>query len=284
MTTTASNPQLSERDFDRVCDLIYRTVGIHLVPAKKTMIELRLRRRLQALGYDSFQAYCEFLFGKGRDAELTPLIDVVTTNKTDFFREPAHFDYLTGTVLPGLSAGFDRPLAVWSAGCSSGQEPYTLAMVLSDYGERQESDYGFEILATDISTRVLDRARLGIYDTEAVAPLPAALRQRYVLRSRQRDNPAVRIAPEIRIRVTFRRLNLMDSDYRLPHSMDVIFCRNVVIYFDKPTQARLLAHLARHLRTGGHLFMGHSESLHGLELPLAPVAPTVYRKVSAPAP
>ena len=185
MTATVAEPQLSERDFRRLSDLIYRLAGIHLVATKKIMIELRLRKRLQALQLHSFAAYCDFLFEAGGEAELPCMIDLVTTNKTDFFREPAHFEYLTNVALPALEAGFDRPLAVWSAGCSSGQEPYTLAMVLSEYSEQQEPGYRFAILATDISGRMLERARLGIYEMETIAPIPMAVRRKYLLKSRE---------------------------------------------------------------------------------------------------
>jgi chemotaxis protein methyltransferase CheR len=278
MPLCASELQLSGHDFRRLRDLIYRVAGIHLVDDKKTMVELRLRKRLVKLGYPSFTSYCDFLFGAGGDRELPSMIDLVTTNKTDFYREPAHFDYLTRVALPGLRAGFDRPLAVWSAGCSSGEEPYTLAMVLSDFAGQQESAFQFEILATDISGRMLEKARLGVYDMDAIAPIPGAARGKYLLKSRKPEDRAVRVAPEIRKRVEFRRLNLMDSDYRLQRAMDVIFCRNVVIYFDKPTQEQLIGRLAQNLRIGGYLFMGHSETLHGFDLPLAAVAPTVYRR------
>jgi len=269
---------LSERDFHKLTDLIYRACGIHLGPAKKTMVELRLRRRLEALQMASFREYQEYLMGRGGDQELTALIDVITTNKTDFYREPGHFDFLTRVVLPSLAAGSGRPLQVWSAGCSSGEEPYTLAMVLTEYAG-QRSGYQFSILATDISTRVLDKARRGIYEMGTIAPIPAEAKRKYLLKSRDRDKPRTRVAPEIRARVEFQRLNLMDADFGLAHPMDVIFCRNVVIYFDKTTQEQLIQKFARNLHPNGYLFMGHSETLHGFDVPLAQVAPTVYRKI-----
>ena len=214
--------------------------------------------------------------GRGGEREITALIDVITTNKTDFFREPGHFEFLTGVALPSLAAGSSRPLNVWSAGCSSGEEPYTLAIVLSEYAQ-EHPGFQFSILATDISTRVLEKARLGVYDIGTIAPIPAEAKRKYLLKSRDRNKPRARVAPEIRARVAFQRLNLMDAEFGLANPMDVIFCRNVVIYFDKTTQEQLIRKFARNLRPRGYLFMGHSETLHGFDVPLAQVAPTVYR-------
>jgi chemotaxis protein methyltransferase CheR len=276
----ASEQHLTEREFESLRDLIYGACGIALIPAKKTMMELRLRRRLQALQMVSFREYQQYLAGRGGERELIALIDVITTNKTDFYREPGHFDFLTRAVLPALTAGSGRPLSVWSAGCSSGEEPYTLAMVLSEYAEERPG-FQFSILATDISTRVLEKARLGVYEIGVIAPIPPEAKRKYLLKSRDRSRPMARVAPEIRSRVDFQRLNLMDADFALPHPMDVIFCRNVVIYFDKTTQGQLIKKFFRNLRPNGYLFMGHSETLHGFDVPLAQVAPTVYRKTGA---
>ena len=277
MVERSSEAQLHDLDFQKLRELIYSACGIHLVPAKKTMVELRLRRRLHALRMHSFREYREYVMGQGGDAELTAMIDLITTNKTDFYREPGHFDFLTRAALPSLSAGLGRPLRVWSAGCSTGEEPYSLAMVLSQYAE-QHPGYQFSILATDISTRVLEKARLGIYEVDAIAPIPPEVRRKHLLRSRDRNSPRARIAPETRALVEFHHLNLMEQDFGLAYPLDVIFCRNVVIYFDKQTQEQLIRRFLRNLRPHGYLFMGHSETLHGFDVPLVQVAPTVYRK------
>ena len=171
---------LSTRDFGRLCDLIYDKAGIRLGSEKKTMLEVRIKRRLKALGLSSYTEYCDFLFGhQGLKEELVPLIDVVTTNKTDFFREPAHFNFLVEKALPELTASntSGRPLLIWSAGCSTGEEPYTLAMVLSEYAVTHPG-FRFRILATDISTHVLEKAELAIYSTDVVRPVPAARRRK----------------------------------------------------------------------------------------------------------
>ena len=277
---------LSERHFNQICQFIYSQVGIKCSLKKKPMIESRLAKRLRALNLADYGNYCEYLFSEeGLDKELVHLINVVTTNKTDFLREASHFKFLTETVLPELRQqrrlGPKKKLNLWSAGCSTGEEPYTLAMVLDDFNDRQEQDkVPFEILATDVSTRVLKIAREAVYHEERVEPIPLAWRKRYLLRSRDPDNPLVRIAPELRKKVVFGRLNFMDDEFGLPNPMDIIFCRNVIIYFDRPTQERLMRKFAHNLVPGGSLFIGHSESLHGFDIPFEQVTPTVYRRVS----
>jgi chemotaxis protein methyltransferase CheR len=281
--TRIDEESLSARDFARLSELIYTRAGINLGPEKKTMVEVRLKRRLRSLNMPSYRDYCEFIFSrKGLQDELVYLIDVITTNKTDFFREPAHFDFLRQRALPELceKAVGARPLMVWSAGCSSGEEPYTLALVLSEYAGMHPG-FRFSILATDISTTVLEKARLGVYTEECVSPIPLALRQKYLLRSRGGESSRVRIAPELRRTVEFRRLNFMDADYGVTDKVDAIFCRNVLIYFDRSTQQAILRKLIAHLVPDGYLFVGHSETLHDMSLPVFPVAPALYRKADA---
>jgi chemotaxis protein methyltransferase CheR len=271
-------------DFERLSRFIYSHCGIKMPPAKKTMLEARLQKRLRTLGIQTFRDYCDKLFNApDGSGELVHMIDSVTTNKTDFFREPAHFTILSDTILTaffedrGGAAG--APFTVWSAGCSSGEEPYTLAIVLSEFAARSPG-FTFTIMATDISSRVLDRARAGIYEESQISMIPPPLKQKYFLRSRDRDKGLVRAAPELRSSIVFQRLNLMDEQYRLrTGSIDAIFCRNVIIYFDRETQCRLLGRLCHYLRPGGHLFLGHSETIHGFDLPLTRLASTIYRKV-----
>jgi chemotaxis protein methyltransferase CheR len=275
--------RLSGRDFERFSKLVYEQCGIKLPGHKQSMLEARLRKRLRALGLASFEEYAEMIFsGREPEGELVKLIDVVTTNKTDFFREPAHFDFLIRTALPTLiekdGAGTDRPLRIWSAGCSTGKEPYTLAMVLSEFREGHPG-FRFEILGTDISTDVLDKAVQGVYAEEKAAPIPPALCRKYLLKAKDPERRQVRIVPELRSLVKFRRLNFMDADYGLREPFDIIFCRNVLIYFDRATQERLLTRFAGYLESGRFLFLGHSETLLGLNLPLRQMAPSVYCKV-----
>jgi chemotaxis protein methyltransferase CheR len=272
---------ISDPDFDRFSRLVHSTCGIKMPPQKRSMLEARLRKRLRSLSFRSFPEYAEYVFSPaGMKEELIHLIDVVTTNKTDFFREPAHFDFLTERVLPGLveeGIGLERPMRVWSAGCATGEEPYTLGMVLNEF-RKKVPEFTFSILATDISTRALEKGRLGVYGENKIGPIPPAWKRKYLLRSRDPDKRLFRIVPELRAPVVFRRLNFMEEDLGREGRFDVIFCRNVIIYFDRPTQENLLWRLCGCLSTGRFIFMGHSETLNGLRLPLQQVAPSVYRK------
>ena len=274
----APQEHLSRRDFDRLAAHIFDQAGIRLPPAKITMIEGRLRRRVRATGHHSLGDYCAWLFeGDHLIDENEHLLNAVTTNKTDFFREPRHFDYLTGTVLPGLRDRGVQRLRVWSAACSTGAEPYTLAMLLDAFA-RDEGGPDYGILATDLDTNVLATARRGIYPAALLDPVPPLLRGRYVLRARDGRRDEVRITPELRATIGYARLNLMDDHYPVGDPMDIIFCRNVLIYFDKPTQRQVVSRLVDCLKQGGHLFLGHSESITGHDLPLTQVANTVFRK------
>jgi chemotaxis protein methyltransferase CheR len=270
--------RLSQRNFQRLSVYIYDYSGIKLPPSKLTMVEGRLRRRLRALQIASLDDYCAYVFEQGGlEQESVHLVNSLTTNKTDFFREPAHFDYIVQAALPGfMYQGRDR-LKMWSSACSTGAEPYTLAMVMSDF-LKDHDGVNYSILATDLSTDVLDVARRGVYPQEQLAPTPAALRRKYVLESKDKAARLSRIAPSIRSKVAFARLNLMDDVYAVDRDMDIIFCRNVLIYFDKPTQQAVLSKLCDHLRPGGYLFLGHSESTTGLTLPLDQVTNTGFQR------
>ncbi len=274
---------MTEELFGKLSEFIYTECGIKMPLTKKTMLEARLQKRLRIRGLKSFGEYCNYLFSpEGIAEELVHMIDVVTTNKTDFFREPTHFAYLIEHAVPelinGTGAGFRRPFMVWSAACSSGEEPYTLAMVMDEFSRRMEG-FHYQILGTDISTRVLEVAKRAVYDEERVEPVPPELKRRYLMRSRDRNRGEVRVVPELRAHVHFRRLNFMAGDFGMREPMDVIFCRNVLIYFDRTTQEQVIRRLCNHLRPGGFLFTGHSESISGMDVPLRPVANTVSRRI-----
>lgn len=273
---------LADRDFNRLSQFIYQQCGIKMPPAKKTMLEARIQKRLRIVGVHSFSEYCEWVLDpRASGEELVHFIDIVTTNKTDFFREPAHFDFLTQTILPELireeGAGVRRRLVVWSAGCSTGEEPYTLAIVLAEFAARSAGGFDYGILASDISTRVLDKAASAIYEMEKVEVIPLILKRKYMLKSKDPAKQLVRIVPELRNRVRFRRINFMDEDFGMRERMDIVFCRNVIIYFDRPTQERLINKFCRYLVPGGYLLVGHSETLNTLNVPVVQVAPTIYR-------
>ncbi len=274
-------PLLSDSDFNRLRRLITGKCGIRMPISKKTMVQGRLQKRIRQLKVGSLGEYCDYLFSpEGNMRELNHMIDAIMTNKTDFFREPAHFDYLVETALPDIlkqrRVAADMPLRLWSAGCSTGEEPYTLAMLVSDFAEEHE-EFDFSILATDISTKALDAARVGVYRSEKVDPVPLAVRRKYLLRSKDPEKMSVRVVPQLRSKVKFQRLNLME-DYRLGERMDIVFFRNVLIYFDREAQQEILGRLIRFLRPGGYLFIGHSETLNGMDLPLRQVAPATYIK------
>lgn len=269
---------LSERDFGRVSRLIGEYCGIRLPPSKKQMVEGRLRSRLRSLGHTNMREYCSLLFDEGGlQSELEHLVDAITTNKTDFFREPAHFEVMAKTVIPAVLAarGEHIPLLkVWSAACSAGPEPYTLAMVLAELAQHR---FRFAILATDICSEVLEEARHAVYSDDVVMPVPADMKRRYLMRSRG-GRGQYRIVPELRKLVQFQHLNLMDSQYPFDRDVDVIFLRNVLIYFDKPTQHGVVERLVGHLRPGGFLFLGHSESTIGSSVGLKEIASAVFQR------
>jgi len=277
--------ELTSRDFLRLSSFIQDYSGIKLPECRKTMVEGRLRRRARALGLDSLGDYCRTLFeGDGLDLEAVGLIDAVTTNKTDFFREMAHFHFLADEVLLRLAAderqaGFGgRPLKVWSAACSNGAEPYSIAMVLDDFASAIRG-FQYHVLATDICSEVLHVAQEAIYPLEMLDPVPAPMRQRYILKSRDPRSRCFRIAPTLRTGVSFGRLNLMDEVLPVDSDFDIIFCRNILIYFDRETQRKVASRLVGHLRKGGYFFLGHTESVFNYSLPLRPVINSVFQKI-----
>ncbi len=274
--------QLSDGEFARFSRLIHDVAGIKLPPVKKTMLDGRLRKRLRAVGAVSFAEYFDYLASpEGQELELHNMLDAVSTNKTDFFREPKHFQWLSERVLPEIRGrarnGRQRRIRLWSAGCSTGKEPYTLAMVLAEFCDLYQ-DIDYSILATDISTAALAKARLAIYEDYKIEPVPVALRNKYLLRGDGDRQGYHRVAPRLRRKVDFRRLNFMDAVFDIDAPLDIIFCRNVIIYFDKQTQAELFKKFYRHLAPGGYLFIGHSESLLGIDGKMRRIAPTIFQK------
>lgn len=271
---------LSGKDFDTIKAYIEQHCGIKLPPTKKQMVEGRIRKRLRKLGFETYEDYIEYAFTtEDGYEELTNLIDVLTTNKTDFYREPGHFEFLNSKVLPYLIADNNSPyIKVWSAGCSSGEEPYTLSMELNSYLEDIPGG-SYDILATDISTEILKKAKVAIYPEEKISDVPMHIKKKYFLKSKDPSDMKVRLKPFIRKTVKFGRLNLMDDEFKVEKDFDIIFCRNVIIYFDRETQEAILKKLVRHLKPGRFLFLGHSETIHGMDLSVETVAPTVYRKI-----
>jgi chemotaxis protein methyltransferase CheR len=278
--TTMTGNRLTRQEFDKIAEIVHGNCGINLEFCKKTMVESRLGRRLRALNITTFQHYLQFLTSKeGIGNELVHMIDVVTTNKTDFFREKHHFDFLTDSVLPDfIEMNPNRSMKVWSSACSSGEEPYTLAMVLQEFA-RYNSGFTYEILASDISTQILQRAVDAVYPADRAEDIPSHLRIKYLLKSKDKESPKIRITPELRSMVKFQQINLIDADLKVNHLQDLIFCRNVLIYFDRETQLKVVKNLLRNLRPGGLLFIGHSESLHFFDLHIKQIRPTIFVKL-----
>ena len=272
--------KMSDSSFKKLSSYIYGNYGIKMPITKKLMLESRLRKRLKANNIKTFKDYTEFVFSKeGLAKEMVHMIDVVSTNKTDFYREPGHFDFLTSDYLPSfLNKRSGQPLKVWSSASSTGEEPYTIAMVIEEFFDGKKA-FDYAIHCTDISTEVLKKGVEGVYDLSRVDKIPLDIKRKYFLKSKSVDKPTVRMIPELRKKLTFSRLNLMDDHYKTPHDFDVIFCRNVLIYFDKETQEKVINKLCNKLKKGGVFLLGHSESLTGMDVPLELIKPTVFRKI-----
>ena len=271
---------MSLEQFSDFSGLITSHLGIRLPEGKRLMLQNRLARRARALGLSSVPEYHKWFFadGPGREEELQHLLDVATTNKTSFFRESGHFAALR-EIAQRADVARDA-FRVWCAGCATGEEAYTLAMVLLE--ARAEGGPAFSILATDVCSQALERARAAIYDRESVAAVPEPFRTRYFLRHRDPAVRAVRVAPEVRRCVRFGHLNFLSEDYGLPETVNAVFFRNVMIYFDRTTQRAVLGRICSYLAVGGHLFVGHSESASGQGLPLTVAGTSVFRREEGP--
>ncbi len=273
--------QMPDKVFDKLSQFIYTQYGIKMPQAKKIMLQSRLQRRLRDLNMTSYDEYCDFVFSKDGEAmEVVHMIDVVTTNKTEFFREPAHFDFLQQIALPEFlhKRKPGTPLKIWSAGCSSGEEVYTLAIVISEFINKNKK-FDYSILGTDVSTRILAKALDAVYPEERIAIIPLELKKKYFLRSKDRAKPTVRVIQELRKNASYQRLNFIDDQYSIvKDTFDIIFCRNVLIYFDRQTQEKVINRLCTKLKQGGYFFLGHSESITGLNVPLVQLKPTVFMK------
>lgn len=264
---------LQVSEFNRVRKLVHSFCGVDLT-GKQVLVDSRLRRKVQELGFPSLDAYLAQVQGDQRSALFSGFIDLLTTNHTSFFREVQHFDLLKGRILPDLPAG--TRIRIWSAACSSGEEPYTIAFTLFEsLGEAAFKRS--EILATDISTRVLEKAKRGLYPLDALSAVSSPVRRRCLLKGTGAYDGQCLMKREVRDLITFRHFNLLEDCSPFGH-FDVIFCRNVMIYFDGETQEQLVNRLAARLHPGGYLLIGHSESLKGLQQPLQYVSPATYRK------
>lgn len=272
---------LANAEYDFIRKVVHEHSRIHLGPDKQSLVARRVQHRLSALGLPDFATYCKYLRSAGGREELTALTDVISTNVTQFFREAQHFDFLRDQVLPAhaaaCSASRQRDFHVWSAACSSGEEPYSIAMVLAEFfSDKPESSWRVD--ASDISTRMLAEAGQAIYPLDRLQlPNPSWLR-RYFQRGVGRWEGCCRVKTSLRERVCLHHLNLFQAEWPISGEIDVIFCRNVMIYFARDAQEQLVQRLSRLLRVGGYLFVGHAESLIGIRHSLRGVKPSIYRR------
>ena len=272
--------EIKERDFSALCSLVHEVAGIKLTEAKSELVRARLSKRMRSLNIFDLGEYLRYVKEDQTQDELITMLDSLSTNLTSFFREKAHFDFVKDTILPGIVAraakGGDASVRIWSAGCSTGEEPYTLALCLL---ERLPNLNRFrpKILASDISTRVLQTAQKGLYSEDRVRAIPPASLRKYFVKVSEKGRQFYTVSNEVKQLVRFRRLNLMEP-WPMKRQFDFVFCRNTMIYFDKPTQNRLVNRFYDQIKTGGYLILGHSESLTGTSHQFHYVKPTIYRK------
>jgi chemotaxis protein methyltransferase CheR len=265
---------ISEAEFAQVRAFALREAGISLSPAKQTLVMGRWNKRLLHHGLQSYSAYLQLINDQSQADERRISIDLLTTNETYFFREPKHFDFLRDSILPG--AGTRERFRVWSAACSTGEEPYSIAMLLSD----RLTHNNWEVLGTDLSSRVLESARQGLYDTVRTQGIPEDYLRRFCLKGTGPYTDKVLVDKPLRDRLQFSHLNLNETLPRLG-LFDVVFLRNVMIYFDTPTKAAVVGRIANCLRPGGYLMIGHSDTLNGVAHALEPVKTAIFRKPAA---
>ena len=272
--------QLEEREYHLIRDLVYTKFGINLGAHKQALVAGRLNKIVRQHGFPSFMDYYTFLVSDDSGTALRTLVNRISTNHTYFNRESGHFEYLESTVLPALRerlvAEGDRHVRIWSAGCSSGEESYTLAMLLLETFGKEAGEWRLGVLATDISEVVLEKARAGLYSDENVQKLPDHLRRRYFQRGK---DGMWTVSPAVRDLVLYRRLNLIRERFPFKRRFHAIFCRNVMIYFDAATRAGLVQRFSDCLEPGGHLFIGHSESLGRGDARFNYLRPALYQKI-----
>ncbi|KAB2844910.1 MAG: chemotaxis protein CheR, partial [Melioribacteraceae bacterium] len=273
--------RLTDKEFYSISETVNSITGITLPYSKKVMVEARLRKRLKELRYNSFTDYYNALFANEINGdELLIIIDLLTTNKTDFMREPNHYFFMRDYVLPEFyEENYNSNVGkfqIWSSACSSGEEVYTLAMFLSEFKIAYQN-FDYNILGTDISTLVLQKAYQAIYDEERISVIPIEFKKKYLLRSKDRQKKIFRIVPGLRVKASFKRLNLMDEVLDVDNTFNVIFCRNVLIYFNRDIQQKVISKLFTKLKPGGYLFLGHSETMFNRSEAIIQVGPSIYK-------
>jgi len=277
---TVQSADLSEKDFHKIGDIVYEHCGINLHKDKKELIRARVSKRFRLGNFKTFSEYIKYVLEDKTGKEFSILIDSLSTNLTGFFREPQHFDFVRSEFLPLLLERKKKKrnlkIRAWSAGCSSGEEAYSLAMILLE-ATQGTNQWNVRVLANDISTTMLEAAQKGIYEKERVEPVPSLLRQKYMIPHHKGNHEVFEVNQILRDTVTFKHMNLV-KHWEISEALDFIFCRNVMIYFDKHTRAHLVNRFYDLLDSGGVLFTGHSESLIGIDHKFSYVKPTIYVK------
>ncbi len=279
MLVHTEKENLKPREFRRLSQFVYQNFGILLPPSKRGMAESRLQIRLQALQMASYREYMDFVLSPAGKREVFSLIDRISTNKTDFFREGNHFKFLREVILPRHEKKFAyQELKVWSSGASSGEECYSIGISIEEYIRAHQRAINYSIIGTDISVFVLKQATGAVYPLEQVRKIPPEIVKRYFLRNKDAKKKIVRVEAKLRQKIKFQWLNLIDDHYNLFQEFDVIFCRNVLIYFDRKTQEAVIRKLCGKLRSGGYLLLGHSETISNVDFPLRRLGSTIYQK------
>jgi chemotaxis protein methyltransferase CheR len=268
--------QLSDEEFEMLRGVVYRETGIKLSDLKRSLLQSRLLRRLRNLGLYEFSDYIEYLREHYND-EIINFINAITTNKTEFFRENQHFEYLNDIVFPEIEKQKKSKIRIWSAGCSTGEEAYSIAITSGEYFTNRIHD--IKILATDIDTQVLEKGFSGTYSLDQVSGMHPDIVKKYFAKGANENDGMYKVKDTTKNLIVFKRLNLLDQTYPMKGKFDIIFCRNVVIYFDKATQKKLFERFYDYLQDDGYLFVGHSENLSGITDKFRHLGKTVYKKV-----
>ena len=286
MDFNANIPSLSDSEFDVISKIIYKETRIIMGAQKKTLVTSRLGKRIKALNIENFKSYIEYLNSEKGKEELGNFINSVTTNKTDFFRENKHFEYMKSTFLPNWEKSYKegkvKNLRIWSAACSTGEEPYSILITLYEYFGSRFNDYDIKVLASDIDTNVLAHAKEGVYREDVVSPIENSLLRKYFVRSKvlnDMEERKYKVKDILKSNLYFRPLNFKDDDYDIHSEFDLIFCRNVIIYFDKDFQKQLFHKLHSYMKSDSFIFIGHSETLFNLSDKFKYESSNIYMKI-----
>lgn len=272
---------MSDKTYQKISSLITSVCGINLPIKKKSMLQARLRKRMKHLQMKTYEDYCEYLFSnQNKQNELPELINIISTNKTEFFRENKHFEFIYQSILPHFAEQQIDNVSVWSAGCSTGEEAYSIAMTVEEYNLNHNHQFHYHITGTDISYTAIEKARKAIYKEEKITDIPYDYRGKYLLRSKNQDMKLVRIKPHLRDKTSFFKLNLFNQNEYFKNTFDIIFCRNTLIYFNKENQEKIVRNIVKMLNKNGLLFIGHSESLFHFNLGLKNLRPTIYQRTT----